>query len=173
MQYRAIIKKNFNVKKNIKNNIIPKDIDLKILLDEKINELKKFNMNYRPISYWGLNTISTHLLLSIKSKIKKEEIKKFISNYGEHKLINNRFTKNKLQDVDRELISKIKIDYSKNNNRNNNIEVEIARLTMKSTLGDYISFRAKKNKDKIIYLIIDEYETNFNLVIKSSKRPDI
>ena len=46
-------------KKNIKNNIIPKDIDLQSLLREKKNELKKFEMNYRPISYWGLNSLWT------------------------------------------------------------------------------------------------------------------
>ena len=161
-------------KKNIKNNIIPKDVDLKSLLKEKKNELKKFDMDYRPISYWGLNALTIHLLSSIKSKNKRDSIKDFINKYGENKLINEKFTKNKLHETERETIKKFKKHYYSDEfipKKNNKLKVEIARLTMKSTLGDYISFVAQQNKENITYTIVDEYESNFHHTIKSSQRP--
>ena len=161
-------------KKNIRNNIISANQDLDSLLLEKNEELKKFDMDFRPISYWGLNTLSIHLLSSIKKEETRQRIKDFINNYGEHKLTNENFTKNKLNEEERIIIKKLEVHYSTeeySSDKNDEINVEIARLTMKSTLGDYISFRAKKNNNKITYSIVDEYEGIFEHSIKSSKRP--
>ena len=161
-------------KKNIRHNIISSNQDLHLLLHEKKEELKNFDMEFRPVSYWGLNTLSVHLLSSIKKEETRQRIKEFINNYGEQKLTNENFTKNKLNEEERVIIKRIEPHYSieeNTDNKNDEINVEIARLTMKSTLGDYISFRAKKNNNKITYSILDEYQGIFNLSIKSSKRP--
>ena len=50
-------------------------------------------------------------------------------------------------------------------------EVEIARVSLKSTTGDQISVRACKQGDTIRYRVVDEYESDFELPIEESERP--
>lgn len=54
--------------------------------------------------------------------------------------------------------------------KKNNI-VEIASITLASTTGDIFSIRAKQNKNRINYSVVDEYEGTFSLSIKSSQKP--
>jgi hypothetical protein len=50
-------------------------------------------------------------------------------------------------------------------------ELEIARIELESTTADVISIRAKKDGERIAYSIVDEYETEFNVSPKGSKKP--
>ena len=51
-------------------------------------------------------------------------------------------------------------------------EIEIARITLKSTTLDVISIRARKSSARISYRMVDEYgEHEYALAIKSSKEP--
>src|SRR6266478_5643404 len=43
-------------------------------------------------------------------------------------------------------------------------EVEIARIELESTTADVTSIRVKKEGERIAYLIVDEYETEFNIL---------
>lgn len=50
-------------------------------------------------------------------------------------------------------------------------EVEICRIVLKSTTMDVTSIRAKKQKDRIIYRVKDEYDNEYRLIHKSSSKP--
>jgi hypothetical protein len=50
-------------------------------------------------------------------------------------------------------------------------EVEIARIELESTTADVISIRVKKEGERIAYLIVDEYETEFNILPTHSDKP--
>ena len=53
-------------------------------------------------------------------------------------------------------------------------EVEIARISLQSVTGDQISVRARRQSDRIVYSIVDEYDGEnggYDLHPKSSSRP--
>ncbi len=50
-------------------------------------------------------------------------------------------------------------------------EVEICRIVLESTTMDVTSIRAKKQKDRIIYRVEDEYDNEYRLIHKSSSKP--
>jgi len=50
-------------------------------------------------------------------------------------------------------------------------EVEICRIVLESTTMDVTSIRAKKQKDRIIYRVEDEYDNEYRLPHKSSSKP--
>lgn len=51
-------------------------------------------------------------------------------------------------------------------------EVEIARIEMRSTTGDVISFRARPGGEGgIAYRVVDEYDTRYDLPISASDQP--
>jgi len=50
-------------------------------------------------------------------------------------------------------------------------EVEIARVSLRSTTADVISIRARRNKDRIRYRIVDEYASVIRCRPKTSKEP--
>jgi len=51
------------------------------------------------------------------------------------------------------------------------LEVEICRVVLESTTMDVTSIRAKKQKDRIIYRVEDEYDNEYRLPHKSSSKP--
>jgi hypothetical protein len=50
-------------------------------------------------------------------------------------------------------------------------EVEICRVVLESTTMDVTSIRAKKQKDRIVYRVEDEYDNEYRLPHKSSSKP--
>ena len=50
-------------------------------------------------------------------------------------------------------------------------EVEITRVSLKSTTGDQISVRTRRWEGKIVYRVVGEYESEFDLVFVESDRP--
>ena len=50
-------------------------------------------------------------------------------------------------------------------------EVEIARISLASVMGDQICVRARPKGGRIAYSVVDEYETEYHLSQKSSSRP--
>jgi hypothetical protein len=50
-------------------------------------------------------------------------------------------------------------------------EVEIARLSLESTTWDVISIRARPSSHGIVYRVVDEYDTNYRIRPRSSRKP--
>tara|TARA_Y100000031_G_scaffold103100_1_gene113037 strand:+ start:246 stop:1535 length:1290 start_codon:yes stop_codon:yes gene_type:complete len=158
----------------MKHEVIPADADLNALLKEKEEELKKFDMEFRPHSYWGSQELETNLLSKIKGQERRRIVKKMIED-GDIK--DNAMVKEKLTEWERKTIGRLHPvymggEYLPDANKN---QVEIARVIMKSTTQDIISIRATKRKNNINYSIDDEYADDeldgYVVFQKTSKYP--
>ena len=152
-------------------DFLTKDSELPILLKKQKSKLNKFNFDYRPKSYWGPQLIETAILSKIKGQERKEIVKKYLA---------SKKLDTETQLIDESLPEDIRKSYGQihpnfmggeylPDTKDN--EVEIARVVLKSTTQDVYSFRAKKLKNKIKYSIHDEYESTFELAIKTSTKP--
>ena len=152
-------------------DFLPEVSELPSLLKKQKSKLNKFNFDYRPNSYWGPQLIETAILSKIKGQERKEIVKKYLAS---KKLDSD------TQLIDESLPEEIRKRYGQihpnfmggeylPDTKDN--EVEIARVVLKSTTQDVYSFRAKKLKNKIKYSIHDEYESTFDLAIKTSSKP--
>ena len=50
-------------------------------------------------------------------------------------------------------------------------EVEIACISLTSVTGDLISIRARRSGSRIVYRIVDEYDTHFRFKPRTSREP--
>ncbi|MBK8907476.1 MAG: hypothetical protein IPM60_06145 [Rhodospirillales bacterium] len=119
-------------------------------------DLAKFDMNYRPPSYWGPQTLSRKAESTIKGELRKAAVMVFCDQGP----VDARFFAESLPEEQRvaigschpwlmggEYLPDLRPD-----------EVEIARVVMKSTTMDVVSIRARKAGRRIRYSIVDEYE---------------
>lgn len=160
-------------KENMKHDVIPEDADLETLLKEKEKELKKFDMDFRPHSYWGPRNLKSYLLSAIKGEERRKLVKGFLEKFGEENLPDISLIKEKLTENERQLISRLHPNYMGGEflPDTKEEEVEIARLVMKSVTQDVYSFRATRKKNNIVYSIENEYDSTFAHTIKTSKLP--
>jgi hypothetical protein len=116
---------------------------------------KDYDLNYRPRSYWGPQDLETHYGARAKGELRR---KSALALLGEG-ISDEGMLTSSLPDDERAAVGAIHPwfmggeylpDYLTN-------EVEIARLTFKSTTMDVISIRARRTKHRIKYRIMDEY----------------
>jgi hypothetical protein len=134
---------------------------------------KKYNLDFRPVSYWGPQKVETHVAARVKGELRRQQaIHDLEDNHADHEIISESLTEEHRRAAGAvhpwlmggEYLSDLKPN-----------EVEIARVVMQSTTMDVISIRARKTKNRIIYKIIDEYPEdefqNYSLTKKTSKQP--
>jgi hypothetical protein len=125
---------------------------------------RNYDLNYRPINYWGPQKLETHVGSRTKGELRRQlAIREAQGDQSDFE-INIPLTPHPWQ-MGGEYLPDLKQN-----------EVEIARIVMKSTTMDVISIRARKTKNRIIYRIVDEYEAEdfgveYFLTKKSSLRP--
>jgi hypothetical protein len=134
---------------------------------------KKYNLDFRPVSYWGPQKVETHVAARVKGELRRQQaIRDLEENHADHEIISE-----SLIDEHRRAAGAVHPwlmggEYLSDLKPN---EVEIARVVMRSTTMDVISIRARKTKNRIIYKIEDEYPEdelqNFFLTKKTSKLP--
>jgi len=116
---------------------------------------KSYDLKYRPHSYWGPQGLETHYGARAKGELRRET---GLALLGEG-IADEGMLTSSLPDDERTAVGRIHPwfmggeylpDYLSN-------EVEIARVTMKSTTMDVISVRARYTKHRINYRIVDEY----------------
>ena len=123
----------------------------------------KWDLDYRPDSYWEVGDPYRAILANIKGEQRKRQARELLEReaFGE---LNEFLTQVSLSDEDREMIGRIHPilmggeylpDYSPG-------EVEIARVSLASTTGDVISVRAKPAGDRIEVDVVDEYMDVFD-----------
>lgn len=133
---------------------------------------KKIDMAFKPTSYWPESLDMDTLLSRIKGKARRDMARRILEEEGFPGLTEFVAREN-LDDVDREMWGRIHPqlmggEYLPNLSEG---EVEIVRISLKSTTGDQISIRARKTGSKITYRVVDEYETDFNLHFQESDEP--
>jgi hypothetical protein len=104
---------------------------------------RKYDLDYRPTSYWDLSDVHTVLLSRIK---------------GEHRKRDARVSRMHPMLMGGEYLP----DYEEE-------EVEIARVSLDSTTADVISIRARRTAEGIRYRVVDEYETEYRCVPELSE----
>lgn len=124
------------------------------------------------MSYWGPQDIQTHFDSRIKGELRRRSAKAELKS-GE---ISTEILSESLSDEIRDMRGAIHPwfmggEYLPDTYSN---EVEIARVTLKSTTMDVISIRARRTKHRIVYKIVDEYPEygfDYTKIKKTSIKP--
>ena len=131
---------------------------------------KRFNFDFRPVSYWGPQGVKTFY----GSHVKGELLRKAALNDLDEGLTDPVVTQQGLNDDQRMASGAVHPwfmggEYLPDLLPN---EVEIARVVLESTTMDVKSIRARKTKHRIVYRIVDEYgELEYRVSPKTSRRP--
>ncbi len=127
----------------------------------------------RPSSYWNDETLEQAILKNIKGDFRREEIRKAIA-AGNLETIPGEILKEALSENVRTFTGRIHPRFMGGEYLPDleATEVEVARLALESTTFDVISIRARRTtKGTILYRVVDEYEGEFRLSRKRSKKP--
>jgi hypothetical protein len=129
---------------------------------------------YRPASYFWPLSLATHLLATVKGAERRKYIQGLID-AGRLDLLDDELARASLDRDVRAATGRIHPrfmggEYLPDAMRG---EVEIARVTLASTLQDVVSVRARKQKRRICYRVVDEYggETLSGHNARTSIRP--
>ena len=129
--------------------------------------------SFRPKSYWGEDNVLQALLRDVKGAERRKMIKAYYEE-GNFQELEEAFTKASLSDEERFRLASIHPmfmggEYLPDCNSN---ETEIARVTLRSTMQDVISIRAKGEDGELHYTVADEYDDHeFSLWTDSSLKP--
>jgi hypothetical protein len=129
----------------------------------------KYDLDYRPHSYWGPQEVRTHFGARVKGELRRQAAVA-AADAGCYDPI---VAAESLSEECRTAAGAAHPWYMGGEYLPNLLsnEVEIARVTMKSTTMDVISVRARKTKRRIIYQIVNEYDGAYALTQKTSVKP--
>jgi hypothetical protein len=131
-----------------------------------------FDLSYRPPSYWPEQLDQEQRLARISGQARREIVREALGR-GDLESIDPMLASEELGYEDRGswgLIHPALMggEYLPNLGV---ADVEIARISLQSTLADQISIRASEVDGKIRYSVCDEYETDFELAFTESELP--
>lgn len=134
---------------------------------------KNYNLNFRPLSYWGPQSVETYVGARVKGELRRQQaISDLEENHADPEIISEKLTEKHRTAVGAVHPWFMGGEYLPDLKPN---EVEIARIVMQSTTMDVISIRARNTKNRIIYRIVDEYGEEqcreYQLTKKSSTHP--
>lgn len=114
-------------------------------------DMIKFDLDYRPASYW---------VKRIGSTIKGELRRRYALDSLDRKIASTAILNESLTEEERAAATSFHPSMMRGEYLPDLLpdEVEIARVVMKSTMMDVISIRARKTKRRILYRIVTEYE---------------
>lgn len=117
---------------------------------------KHYDLHYRPASYWGPKELADHFATRVKGELRRRTV---VGALEQGHTVPASVACDSLADEERQQVGAVHPwlmggeylpDYREN-------EVEIARVTLKSTTMDVMSVRARLNRKSITYRIVDEY----------------
>ena len=128
-----------------------------------------FDLSWRPMSYFEDLTLEQKLGSKIKGQIRGKKVIRDIRDQP----VDPQLMKSELASDLKDIHGKIHAvmmggEYLPDVKDS---EVEICRIVLESTTMDVTSIRAKKQKDRIIYRVEDEYDNEYRLPHKSSSKP--
>ena len=131
---------------------------------------KKYNLEFRPRSYWGPQEVDTHVGARVKGELRrKQALKDLEEGHADPEIISESLTEEHRTAAGAVHPWLMGGEYLPDLLPN---EVEICRIVLKSTTMDVFSIRARKQKHRIVYNINDEYgETDYILPQKTSLKP--
>lgn len=128
-----------------------------------------YELEYRPSTYWDTPTA---LLANIKGARRKSAAREFLEK-GDFEGLEDWMTQEGLPAELRDALGRIHPALMGGEHLPDfyDDEVEIARVTLRSVMADVISVRARRVAVRIVYRIVDEYGTTFDLFPEDSERP--
>ncbi len=127
---------------------------------------------YRPTNYWEDDLLLQAILRNVKGTLRREMI---IDHWeaGRYEILKDELKNASLPEKVRCELGQIHPafmggEYLPDNRER---ETEIARIELKSTTYDVISIRARPKDQDILYSIVDEYESEFDIATDSSQKP--
>ena len=133
-----------------------------------------FDYAYRPQSYFQDVDPKALILSSILGEERRKDVQQRLESEDFDPAVWGEWlTESKLDDHTRRLIGSVHPafmggEYLPQLGQN---EIEIVRIVLASVTQDVISIRARRSGERIAYLVVDEYETEFALPRKSSAAP--
>ena len=134
------------------------------------------DLDFRPASYWDAADPAAAITQNIKGQLRREMVRDFISGDAPAILgeISDALLADEVSDETRRFLGGLHPswmggEYLPGYPRG---EVEIARIVLKSTMGDVMSIRARRTRAGTVLLrLVDEYESEFRSVHARVKRP--
>lgn len=122
-------------------------------------EAVKIDLDYRPASYFWPHGLATHLLARVKGATRKAALKNLID-AGRLDEVPEFLAKSTLSEAERRAIGRIHPalmggEYLPDLDAT---EIEIARISIRSTTGDVTSLYARRGEGCIHYRVVDEYD---------------
>lgn len=125
-----------------------------------MNDLSQcIDLDFRPAGYFWPMDLATHLLATVKGAERRKYIQSLID-ANRLDLLEDMVASSSLAADVRQLTGRIHPRFMGGEYLPDQVrgEVEIARVTLASTLQDVVSVRARKGKSRIRYRVVDEYE---------------
>jgi hypothetical protein len=131
---------------------------------------KKFDLGYRPDSYWEAPDPVRAIVGDIKGDLRRQMVRDLLERGIE---IEEELLGESASEPLRTRLGQIHPQWMGGEYLPDLLagEVEIARLTLDSTTRDVYSVRARRREGRIRYRIVDEYETRWDCSRESSARP--
>ncbi|MBW0000906.1 MAG: hypothetical protein JO015_17560 [Verrucomicrobia bacterium] len=129
--------------------------------------------SFRPASYWAPPSDPLNAALrNVQGRNRREMIRAYHAE-GRLDQLDPTLLADELGEEDRDGLGRIHPTFMGGEYlpRYRRREVEIARIELASTTGDVISIRARPAGSRILYRVSDEYETEYELPQKGSRRP--
>ncbi len=116
------------------------------------------SMNYRPYDYFGRQDMQTTLMTHVKGTVRRNALRAALE-AGEVSEVPDSIKSAALSDSAREMISSIHPSFMGGEYlpTAKSEELEIARISIKSTTGDVTSLYARQVGRRIAYRVVDEY----------------
>jgi hypothetical protein len=146
-------------------------------------ERNDYNMQFRPPDYFDISDLDNRLLSPIKGEKRRQIVRKLLEGNTpedlDHldgrtlKMLRDSLFDEDLSEQEREAIGMMHPMFMGGEflPSSGEDEVEIARVSLESTTADVISIRARSEGQKILYRIVDEYESEFRFEPRKSDLP--
>ena len=132
-------------------------------------EIESFDLNWRPTNYFQDLTLEQKLGSKVKGQIRGKKVIGDIRDQPVHPELMKSELASDLKDIHGKIHPVMMGGEYLPDLKDS--EVEICRIVLESTTMDVTSIRAKKQKDRIIYRVKDEYDNEYRLIHKSSSKP--
>lgn len=135
------------------------------------------DLTFRPLSYWAPPDPASAVLQNIKGQMRRRMVRDFLDGTAPAILgdIDPDLLADEVDDHTRRFLGRLHPSWMGGEYLPGygSGEVEIARIALKSTTGDVISFRARRRTpaSPIRYRVVDEYETPYTPTRRTSRRP--
>lgn len=131
-----------------------------------------FEYNFRPTSYFQNIDPTTLILSSILGQERRKDVQERLA-AGDTLDGQDWLTESKLDESTRQVIGSAHPAFMGGEYLPSigGDEIEIARIVLQSTTQDVISIRASRQKRRIVYRVVDEYDNDFRLAQKWSTKP--